>query len=294
MVVVQDIAGVRDLCSAARADGKRVAVVPTMGALHEGHLVLVDRARSKGQFVVVTIFVNPTQFGPGEDLSRYPRDLEGDVAKLEQRGVDLVFTPNVGDMYPNGHATTVHVSGLTEHLCGAQRPSHFDGVALIVAKLLNIVGPSTAVFGRKDYQQLRVIRRMVRDLDMPIEVLGVPTVRDADGLAKSSRNAYLGPKERERALAISRGLTAAHYAFGSGERRVDELLGAVEAFVKVSADAIDYVTAADPETLEPLPRHAICSERLLLAVAARFAGTRLIDNTVIGEDSPPLARESRR
>jgi pantoate--beta-alanine ligase len=294
MLVVTEIPGVRELCSAARADGKRVAVVPTMGALHEGHLALVDRARSQGEFVVVTIFVNPTQFGPNEDLARYPRDLEGDVAKLEEREANLVFAPEVSAMYPKGHVTTVHLSGLTEHLCGAHRPGHFDGVATIVAKLFNIIGPCVGVFGRKDYQQLKVIRRMVRDLDMPVEVVGVPTIREVDGLARSSRNAYLSPKDRERALSIPRGLTAAHYAFGRGERRVDELLGAVEAFVKVAADSIDYVSAADPETLEPLARHAGCGERLLIAVAARFGATRLIDNTVIGEDSLPLARKSVR
>lgn len=294
MVVCTDITEARDLCHAVRADGKRVAVVPTMGALHDAHLMLVDRARRQSDFVVVTIFVNPTQFGPAEDYSRYPRNLEQDLAKLRPHHVDMVFAPSAADMYPVGHATTVRVAGLSDHLCGLYRPGHFDGVATVVAKLFNIINPTMAVFGRKDFQQLKVIRRMARDLDMPIDILGVPTIRDPDGLAKSSRNAYLSAADRGRALSIPRGLTAAHYAFMRGERRVDELLGAVEAFVQVAADSVDYVTAANPDTLESLPRHASSGEHLLIAVAMRVGGTRLIDNTVIGEDSPPLARERSR
>ncbi len=291
--IVTEPAVLRARCDTARREGGTVALVPTMGALHEGHLALVDEAGRRGGLVVVTIFVNPTQFGPGEDLERYPRDLEGDLARLAPRGAHVVFAPAREAMYPPGHRTAVRVADLTEGLCGARRPGHFDGVATIVAKLFALAGPCTAVFGRKDYQQLQVIRRMVADLDMPVEVVGLPTVREPDGLARSSRNAYLSSRDRRRALALSAGLREAHRLWGSGERHVGALRRAVEEPVRAAADAVDYVAAADPDDLHALGDGETAGDRLLVAIAARVGSTRLIDNTVLGEDPPPPATEKR-
>jgi pantoate--beta-alanine ligase len=276
---------VRDACDAARARGLTVGFVPTMGALHEGHLALMREAKRRASFVVCSIFVNPTQFGPNEDLARYPRDLDGDVRKLE--GVDVVFAPSPEAMYVPGERTRVRVDELTAHLCGPHRPGHFEGVTTVVAKLFALVGPSVAVFGKKDYQQLAVIRRMTRDLFFPVEVVGYPIVREPDGLAMSSRNAYLSTEDRQRALGLSRGLAAAVRAFEKGERRAGALrqlaLGAIEPV----AASIDYVTVADADALTPLADDATLPERALLAVACRVGRTRLIDNVVLGEDSPP-------
>ncbi|MGH9443234.1 MAG: pantoate--beta-alanine ligase, partial [Thermoanaerobaculia bacterium] len=208
----------RSLADGVRASGARLGLVPTMGALHEGHRVLMREARRRAGVVAVTLFVNPTQFGPNEDLGRYPRDLEGDLAKCAAEGVALVFAPDVREMYPAGERTRVSVGGLTAHLCGASRPGHFDGVATIVTKLFALAGPCTAVFGQKDYQQLQVIRRLARDLFLPIEIVGHPTVREPDGLALSSRNAFLSVEERARALAIPRALASAARTFHEGER----------------------------------------------------------------------------
>lgn len=281
-----------DFCESNRASGKKVAFVPTMGALHEGHLSLVDQARAAGDIVVVSIFVNPKQFGPSEDLDKYPRNLASDQEKLSQKGVELIFTPTPADMYPSGFATEVKIpKGVTVGFCGATRPGHFDGVATVVTKLLNIVGPCSAVFGRKDYQQLQVIKRLVTDLNLPVHVIDGPTVREVDGLALSSRNVYLTPEERARALAIPSALTAAHVRFDRASRsrpRVGELLEAVKPPIEAAADSVDYITAADPETLVPLSPDAAAPPRLLIAAAAFFGATRLIDNTVLGEDAPPL------
>ncbi|MCK9461163.1 MAG: pantoate--beta-alanine ligase [Proteobacteria bacterium] len=286
-IIVTDPEEARARCDEARRRGERVAFVPTMGALHEGHLRLLDAAREAGGFVVASVFVNPTQFAAGEDFGRYPRDLEGDVAKISGRGAELVFSPPVEAMYPEGACTQVVVSGLTGGLCGAHRPGHFAGVATVVTKLLNIVGPCAAIFGRKDYQQLLVVRRLAADLDLPVEIVGVPTVRDEDGLALSSRNVYLSAGERRRALAIPRSLAAAHALFAKGERRPEAIRRAVAGPIESAADSVDYVAVADPDTLsEAAP--AGFGGRALVAVAARFGGTRLIDNTVLGEDNSPL------
>jgi pantoate--beta-alanine ligase len=285
--VITEPAALGARCDAARREGRTVALVPTMGALHEGHLALVDEAARHGDLVVVTIFVNPTQFGPGEDLDRYPRDLAGDLARLAPRGAHVVFAPAREAMYPPGHRTSVRVAGLTEGLCGAHRPGHFDGVATIVAKLFALAGPCAAVFGRKDYQQLRVIRRMAADLDLPVEIVGLPTVREPDGLALSSRNAFLSVDDRRRALSLAAGLAAAHRAWASGERSVGVLRRAAEAPVRRAADSVDYVAAADPDDLGTLDDGERAAGRLLIAVAARLGATRLIDNTVLGEDRPP-------
>jgi pantoate--beta-alanine ligase len=256
-----------------------------MGALHQGHLSLVDEATKRGNFSVVTIFVNPTQFGPNEDYSRYPRTIEVDMEKLRGRKVSMVFAPTAKAMYQPNSATKVRVSGLTDGLCGASRLGHFDGVTTVVAKFFNIVGPCAAIFGRKDYQQLQVIKKMVMDLNMPIEVVGIPTFRERDGLALSSRNAYLDKAERTRALSLVNGLKAAHQLYQGGERRAGTLKNAVLESVSSSADSIDYVSASDPNTLEILEDHTLITNKLLIAIAAYIGSTRLIDNTVLGEDT---------
>jgi pantoate--beta-alanine ligase len=281
-IVVRTPQDAREACEAARASGARVGLVPTMGALHEGHLALLREAQRRAEFVVCSIFVNPTQFGPNEDFSRYPRDLEGDVQKLA--GASLVFAPEVGAMYPEGDQTRVQVGALTAHLCGPHRPGHFEGVATVVTKLWAITGPCTAVFGKKDYQQLAVLRRVARDLFLPVEVVGVPIVREPDGLAMSSRNAYLSAEERGRALALSRGLSAASRAFEAGERGAGALRRLVHAEVASAATSLDYVTVADADALVPFDDAALVPERAVIAIACRIGHTRLIDNLVLGED----------
>jgi pantoate--beta-alanine ligase len=277
-------AELRTACDEARACGDRVGLVPTMGALHAGHLSLVDEAKRRADFVVATIFVNPLQFGPTEDLDRYPRTLDADVASLRARGVDVVFAPTPTAMYPAGFQTEVAVSKLTEPLDGQFRPGHFRGVTTVVAKLFGLVGASVAVFGRKDYQQWRVLDRMARDLDMPIEVVGMPTVREADGLALSSRNRYLDDAARARALAIARGLRSASDAFAEGERDPRALEALVRAPIEAAFDRIDYVEARHPESLEALEG---ASEDIVVLVAAHLGTTRLIDNCVLGRDPRP-------
>ncbi|MBS2017173.1 MAG: pantoate--beta-alanine ligase [Deltaproteobacteria bacterium] len=277
----------RDACEAARAKGARVGLVPTMGALHEGHLALAKEARRHADFVVASIFVNPTQFGPNEDFSRYPRDLDGDVAKLAEVGVDLVFAPEAAAMYPAGDETRVRVGPLAAHLCGPHRPGHFEGVATVVTKLFAIAGRCTAVFGKKDYQQLAVLRRIATDLFLPVTVVGHPIIRERDGLAMSSRNAYLSADERARALALSRGLSAAVKAFANGERRAGAVRGLALSEIERVATSIDYVTLADADAIVPIDDTAELGARALLAVACRIGTTRLIDNVVLGEDPPP-------
>ncbi len=290
MRLVHTPAEFREACDEARRAGQRVGFVPTMGALHEGHLALVREARKHAQLVCVSIFVNPTQFGPNEDFSRYPRDLAGDAEKLRGASADLVFAPDAAAMYQQGEATRVHVSRLTDVLCGPFRPGHFEGVSTVVAKLFGLTGPSVAVFGRKDYQQLAVIRRMVKDLYMPVELVGHPIIREESGLALSSRNAYLSDDERARALSLSRGLRRASAAFASGERSAATLRELVHAEVVANADSIDYVDVADPDTLSVYSADAAgganpsVGARALVAIACRVGKTRLIDNTVLGED----------
>jgi pantoate--beta-alanine ligase len=264
---------------AARAQGERIAFVPTMGALHAGHVSLLKAAREHGTRVVLSIFVNPTQFGPNEDLARYPRDLEGDLAKAASVGTEVAFVPSVADMYPPDAQTFIEVRGVSQGLCGERRPGHFVGVATVVAKLFGIVRPHVALFGEKDFQQLAVIRRMVLDLNMPVEVVGRPTVREPDGLAMSSRNAYLSPADRLLALAISRGLRAARDRFQSGERSADALVSTALADIVPNVDRIDYVELRDADSL----RHIDRVERPAVILAAVFVGsTRLIDNMRLG------------
>jgi pantoate--beta-alanine ligase len=258
-----------------------------MGALHAGHLHLVQVARRHAERVAVSIFVNPTQFGPNEDFAKYPRNLERDVELLRGASADLVLAPTPEEMYPAGEQTRVRVAGLGDHLCGPFRPGHFEGVATVVTKLFAAAGPCTAVFGRKDYQQLKIIERLARDLLLPVVVVGEPTVRDADGLALSSRNAYLSPSERARALAIPRALAAAAAAFGTGERRAGALIGPVRIRLRDAGLCADYADITDPDGLFPFEPEAKVGERALIALAAYSGTTRLIDNLVLGEDVAP-------
>src|SRR4051812_21483589 len=254
----------RARCEDLRRDGRKIAVVPTMGALHEGHLSLLREARTRADVVILTIFVNPTQFGPKEDLSRYPRDEAGDLAKARACGIDLAFCPEAPAMYPPGAQTFIEVRELQKPLCGASRPGHFAGVATIVAKLFHLTQPHLAVFGEKDYQQLAIIRRMVRDLDFGIEILGVPIVREPDGLAMSSRNAYLSPAERKAALCLSAGLAAAETAYKAGERSSAALVAACRAPILGEPLArIDYVDLRDAEELTPVVR---IERKIVLAI----------------------------
>ena len=275
---------------AATANETGLGVVPTMGALHEGHRALVRKARELCTSVVVTIFVNPTQFGPKEDFSRYPRDLDNDIEQCRREDAALVFAPPVAEMYAPNERTRVRVAGLTEALCGASRPGHFDGVATVVTKLFAAIGPCTAVFGRKDYQQLKVIERLVRDLILPVRIVGHPTVREADGLAMSSRNRYLTEAERAQALAIPRALSDTVSAFRAGERNAGALRLRVESALRQAGLGVDYVTVADAEELVPISDESTIAERALLAIAALCGSTRLIDNVVLGEDDAPSGR----
>jgi pantoate--beta-alanine ligase len=277
---VQTVRGSEELANAAaalRRDG-RLALVPTMGALHAGHMALVAEAKRRADKVAVSIFVNPTQFGPNEDLARYPRREADDARMLEEAGCDLLWMPSVEDIYPAGFATTVKVSGVSDRWEGEARPGHFDGVATVVAKLLLSVGPNLALFGEKDFQQLAVIRRMVADLNMPVEIAGVPTVREEDGLALSSRNAYLSPDERRRAVALPRALNEARKSIAAGKRVEDALETGRAALRDAGFSRVDYFAVVDASTLEPI-QHA--QENMRLIAAAVIGSTRLIDNIAV-------------
>jgi pantoate--beta-alanine ligase len=281
MQIVATKAAAREAVLAARLESRRVALVPTMGYLHEGHLSLIDRAREVGDWVALTIFVNPLQFGPREDLARYPRDLERDLRLAERRGADLVFTPTTEEMYPSGEpmVTVVPDPEMEYRLCGASRPGHFRGVLTVVAKLFGVFAPDVAVFGQKDIQQSVLIRRMVEELDMGVDVRVAPIVREPDGLALSSRNVYLAAEERERALSLFRALEACRALFAGGEADAGRLREALRDALSVSGVKLEYAEVVDPSTLRPLDRAfpgAVC------AVAARVGTTRLIDNTILG------------
>jgi pantoate--beta-alanine ligase len=279
MVVAERIGEVRREVAAARQRGSRVGLVPTMGALHAGHASLFRAARADGYFVVASIFVNPTQFGPGEDFARYPRPLDRDLAACAGERVDLVFTPAAGEMYPAGFATTVRVAGMSQKMCGAVRPGHFDGVCAVVAKLLAIVQPDVAYFGEKDAQQLAIVRRMVADLNLGVEIRGCPIIRESDGLAMSSRNVYLKPDDRRHALALSAALAEAREAILAGDRDGPGVADRVRRHLD-AADGVDpqYVAVVDPDTLEDLTR---IGDKVLVAVAAKVGATRLIDNVLL-------------
>lgn len=280
--MIRVIDNVAQMQAFARKRRGEIALVPTMGYLHAGHASLMVEAGRLAPTVVASIFVNPTQFGAGEDLESYPRDLERDKEIAAEAGVEVIFAPSVSEMYPKGYQSYVNVEGLTDHLCGASRPGHFRGVTTVVAKLFNIVSPKVALFGRKDFQQLAVIRRMVADLNMDLEIVGMPTVREADGLAMSSRNARLSPADRERALCLHRALNAARAQFASGERCPERIREMAQATILAQAGAeIDYVELRDQESLEMVGK---ADARTLLALAVRIAGVRLIDNCIIGEE----------
>ncbi len=263
-----------------------VGLVPTMGALHEGHAELIRRCRRAVDGVVVSLFVNPIQFGPNEDFDRYPRDLAADRSLLVKLGTDVLFAPTREEMYPDGFATSVEVRGLADHLCGASRPGHFSGVATVVVKLLNIVRPDVAVFGKKDFQQLAVIRRMVADLEFDVRIIGVPVVRDREGLALSSRNAYLTPSQRRAAPAVHRALVEARRAVQLGERRVARIRRLVVDRIEKAGGQVDYVEVVEPRRLEPVRR---LDGTAVLVVAAFYGQTRLIDNMVL-QISPGTGR----
>jgi pantoate--beta-alanine ligase len=280
MELLRTPAEMRAWSDTRRSVGKRVGFAPTMGFLHAGHVSLYGILREHGcNAIAASIFVNPTQFGPGEDYEKYPRDEARDLAMLREAGVQAVFLPSVSDMYPEGSETFVEVPGASRGLCGDIRPGHFRGVATVVAKLFNIVRPHVALFGEKDFQQLAVIRRMARDLDFGIEILGAPIVREPDGLAMSSRNKYLEGEDRAAALCLSRGLFRARALFEAGERGPSALAAAVRAEVEAEPRAsLEYAEARDPETLSPL---AAPSGRVTLLVAARVGPARLIDNITL-------------
>ncbi len=275
MDIVRTVEALRTAVRAWRREELRVGLVPTMGYLHDGHLSLVDEVRSRVDRVILTLFVNPTQFGPGEDLDAYPRDEAGDLAKARSRGVDLVFIPSDEEMYPEGAETTVSLERLPNHLCGLGRPVHFGGVATIVAKLFIVASPDVAIFGEKDYQQLQVIRRMTRDLLLDVEILGGATIREPDGLAMSSRNKYLTPDARAAAPVIQRSLRAARDAVAAGATDAGALVDDVRRAIEAAGGRVDYVAIVDPETLEDIETIDGAAHA---AVAAFFGKARLIDN----------------
>ncbi len=279
MEIIKEIAAMQGWSDAQQCRGRRVAFVPTMGFLHEGHLSLVRYARQRGDSVVVSIFVNPSQFGPQEDFAAYPRDFDRDRHLLEKEGVEVLFYPGVREMYPDGFQTRVEVRELSNFLCGIHRKGHFQAVATVVCKLVNAVRPHVAIFGEKDYQQLQVIRGMARDLNFGIEIAGHPTIREADGLAMSSRNAYLGPEERKAALCLFRSLKRAEAMVQAGEVSARAITGAVKAEIAGESLAqIEYVKLCDTMTLAEIES---IQDRALLALAVRIGKTRLIDNAIL-------------
>jgi pantoate--beta-alanine ligase len=283
MKVVRSVAKMQELSRQARAGGLTVGFVPTMGYLHDGHLALVREARELAQLVVVSIFVNPTQFNNADDFANYPTDTAADTAMLEEEGVDVLFMPSADDVYPAGAATRVSVSGLSEGLCGAFRPGHFEGVATVVAALFNMVLPDLAVFGRKDFQQLQVIKRMVRDLHFPVRIVEGATVRERDGLAMSSRNARLSAQERALAPKIHEALGAAAAAYARGERRASALIAAAsDALSSCDAFRIEYLEVVDPDRMAATD---VADERSVMAVAAWLGPVRLIDNINLADHS---------
>lgn len=279
MKVIETINQMQQESESLRTAGKFISLVPTMGFLHEGHLELMRVAKEHSDKLIMSLFVNPTQFGPSEDFEQYPRDTEGDLEKARSVGVDMVFMPLVEEMYPEDSQTVVSVKRVTQHLCGLSRPGHFDGVTTVVAKLFNSTKPHLAVFGQKDYQQLAVISRMVMDLNMDIKVIGVPTVREPDGLAMSSRNNYLDPEERKSALCLKRSLELADKMFHDGTREAGLIREAVESFIQSHPfTEVDYIKLCDPLTLEDIQT---LGDESLLALAVRVGKTRLIDNCLI-------------
>lgn len=283
MEIIEKVKDMQAYSQDLRVEGKVIALVPTMGYLHEGHLSLMREGRKRGDVLVASVFVNPTQFGPNEDLNKYPRNFDRDKDMMEEVGVDVIFHPQVEEVYPEGYHTYVTVDEVSRNLCGMSRPTHFRGVATVVAKLFNCVLPHIAIFGRKDYQQLKVIERMAKDLNMDVGIIGMPIVREPDGLAMSSRNEYLKPKERKAALCLYKAILAVRELFENGERRIGALTDrAIGIIMTEDLAAIDYVKLAHPETIADLV--GVVWDRALLALAVNIGNTRLIDNTVLGEE----------
>jgi len=280
MEIIDSIARMKERSDELIRCGKSIAFVPTMGFLHDGHLELMRIGRKQANVLVISIFVNPTQFGPAEDFGEYPRDMEGDLSKAKRVGVDFVFIPSLEEMYPDGFQTHVAVEKITKYLCGISRPGHFQGVTTVVSKLFHIIKPHLAIFGQKDFQQLTVIKRMVKDLNMDIEVIGIPTVRESDGLAMSSRNHYLSPEQRRSALSLKKSLDMAHHMCSQGEKDATKIKKAMEKLIlSFPFTEIDYVAICDPITMEDIDT---LEEQSLVALAVRVGKTRLIDNALIG------------
>jgi pantoate--beta-alanine ligase len=279
MEIIEKINTMQELSERWRSDGHTIACVPTMGFLHEGHIELLREGKMRGDRLIMTLFVNPTQFGPHEDYTGYPRDTEGDLSKARSVGVDVVFMPTAEGMYPEGYQTTITVGEITKYLCGRSRPGHFAGVTTVVAKLFHITKPHLAIFGEKDYQQLVVIRQMVRDLNMGIEIIGVATVREEDGLAMSSRNTYLSSEERLSALSLKRGLDLAQAMVKEGEKDSSTISGEVRKLILSHPFTnIDYISISDPETLIDVET---IDKPSLLALAVKVGKARLIDNVIL-------------
>ncbi|RLA90823.1 MAG: pantoate--beta-alanine ligase [Deltaproteobacteria bacterium] len=282
MEIIKNVKEMQKKASQAKKQGKKICFVPTMGFFHEGHITLMREGRKLADILAISIFVNPTQFSQGEDLDVYPRDLKGDIEKIKDIGVDWVFAPSASEMYPEGFQSYVIVEKVTRNLCGKFRPGHFRGVATICLKLFNIIKPDLAVFGEKDFQQLVTIKQMVKDLNLDLKVIGVPTVREKDGLAMSSRNIYLTPNERKKALAIFRSLKEANEMFKKGERKAIPIIKHVrEILEKENGISIDYVQICDINTIEDIDK---IDKKALLAVAVRIGSARLIDNIILGRD----------
>lgn len=282
MITIRGIKQISDYSRKARLRGRRIGFVPTMGALHEGHLSLIRQARKDNDLVVVSIFVNPAQFGPKEDFRKYPRTFSRDARLCKNSGVDVIFYPGIAQMYPEGYRTYVSVEELCDCLCGRSRPGHFKGVATVVAKLFNIVQPDTAYFGAKDAQQSVIIRKMIQDLNIPVEIRVMPTVREGSGLALSSRNVYLSVNETKDALILSRALSFAEYLIKNGLKDADRVISAMKQLIRKKRSAkIDYVSIVDPETLEPVKK---ISGNELITLAVYIGKTRLIDNIYLNGD----------
>ncbi len=279
MRIIETVADMKAVIKSQKQAGKSVGLVPTMGYLHQGHISLVKHSTTENDFTVVSIFVNPTQFGPNEDFDKYPRDLEKDMKLAERAGVDIVFAPSVKEIYPEGYKTYISVEGITEIMCGKSRPGHFRGVTTVVAKLFNIVTPNKAYFGQKDAQQVAVIKQMVKDLHMNLEIITCPIIREADGLAMSSRNVYLNSEERKAALVLSQSLFDAQKLVESGERSKEKLYKSIHDHISSESLAnIEYIEIVDADTLENINK---IEKRMLVALAVRFGNTRLIDNIIL-------------
>jgi pantoate--beta-alanine ligase len=282
MEVIATVKEMQQRSEQLRQESKTIAFVPTMGYLHEGHLTLMREGRQRGDALVISIFVNPTQFGPGEDYERYPRDMKRDLKLAQKVGVDIVFTPSAHEMYPNGFQTAVQVEKVTKNLCGLSRPGHFHGVTTVVTKLFNIVRPHVTLFGQKDYQQLVTIKRMVEDLNMDIKVIGIPIVRERDGLAMSSRNAYLSPQKRKEATSLYRALLKGEELFRRGERSAAVIINHIRGIIEREKSAtIDYVKICDAHTLEDIEE---VKDEAIIAMAVHTDKTRLIDNIILKEE----------